>query len=52
MNSKFLNAAGWTAEVAKMVNVFGAPINDADAKVSAITSRQTMGCRQPSDAGP
>ena len=32
MNSKFLNAAGWTAEVAKMVNVFGAPINDADAK--------------------
>jgi cytochrome c5 len=32
MNSKFLNAAGWNAEVAKMINVFGAPINAADAK--------------------
>jgi sulfite dehydrogenase (cytochrome) subunit B len=32
MNSKFLNAAGWTAEVAKMINVFGAPIDVADAK--------------------
>src|SRR5579864_2118786 len=32
MNSKFLNAAGWNAEVAKMVNVFGAPINAPDAK--------------------
>jgi cytochrome c5 len=32
MNSKFLNAAGWTAEVAKMINVFGAPIDAADAK--------------------
>jgi hypothetical protein len=35
MNSKFLNAAGWNAEVAKMVNAFGAPINPADAKVIA-----------------
>jgi cytochrome c5 len=33
MNSRFLNAAGWNAEVAKMINVFGAPINPADAKV-------------------
>jgi cytochrome c5 len=32
MNSKFLNAAGWNAEVAKMINAFGAPINPADAK--------------------
>jgi cytochrome c5 len=32
MNSKFLNAAGWNAEVAKMINVFGAPINAPDAK--------------------
>jgi len=33
MNSPFLNAAGWNAEVTKMIKAFGAPINDADAKV-------------------
>ena len=32
MNSPFLNAAGWTAEVNKMIKVMGAPIDDADAK--------------------
>jgi mono/diheme cytochrome c family protein len=32
MNSPFLNAAGWTAEVAKMRGPYGAPIDDADAK--------------------
>jgi hypothetical protein len=32
MNSPFLNAAGWDAEVTKMIKVFGAPIGDADAK--------------------
>jgi hypothetical protein len=32
MNSPFLNAAGWDAEVAKMINAFGAPIDPADAK--------------------
>ena len=35
MNSKFLNAAGWNAEVTKMINAFGAPINAADANVIA-----------------
>lgn len=35
MNSPFLNAAGWDAEVTKMVNAFGAPINPADAKTIA-----------------
>ena len=35
MNSKFLNAAGWNAEVTKMISAFGAPINAADAKVIA-----------------
>jgi sulfite dehydrogenase (cytochrome) subunit B len=35
MNSPFLNAAGWDAEVAKMINAFGAPINAADAKIIA-----------------
>jgi sulfite dehydrogenase (cytochrome) subunit B len=33
MNSPFLNAAGWDAEVTKMINVFGAPISAADAKI-------------------
>jgi hypothetical protein len=33
MNSPFLNAAGWDAEVAKMINAFGAPISAADAKI-------------------
>jgi mono/diheme cytochrome c family protein len=35
MNSRFLNAAGWDAEVAKMINAFGAPIDQADAKAIA-----------------
>jgi mono/diheme cytochrome c family protein len=35
MNSAFLNAAGWDAEVAKMINAFGAPIDQADAKAIA-----------------
>ena len=35
MNSPFLNAAGWNAEVAKMMKAFGAPISDADAKAIA-----------------
>jgi mono/diheme cytochrome c family protein len=35
MNSPFLNAAQWEAEVAKMINAFGAPISDADAKAIA-----------------
>jgi sulfite dehydrogenase (cytochrome) subunit B len=35
MNSKFLNAAGWSSEVTKMIKAFGAPIDDADAKAIA-----------------
>jgi hypothetical protein len=31
MNSKFLVKAGWTAEVNKMLKVYGAPISEADA---------------------
>lgn len=30
MNSPFLDRAGWTAEVNKMINVYGAPIPAAD----------------------
>ena len=33
MNSPFLDASGWDAEVGKMINAFGAPIDQADAKV-------------------
>jgi sulfite dehydrogenase (cytochrome) subunit B len=33
MNSPFLNAAGWDAEVTKMINAYGAPIGPADAKI-------------------
>ena len=35
MNSPFLNAAGWDAEVTKMIKTFGAPIDDAVAKAIA-----------------
>ena len=35
MNSPFLNAAGWSATVTKMIKAFGAPIDDADAKAIA-----------------
>ena len=31
MNSPFLNAQGWDAEVTKMIKVMGAPIDEADA---------------------
>ncbi len=33
MNSPFLNASSWQAEVNKMINAFGAPIDEADAKI-------------------
>ena len=36
MNSRFLDKAGWTASVNKMINVFGAPIARED--VDAIAS--------------
>ena len=35
MNSPFLNAAAWDAEVGKMIKAFGAPIDEADAKAIA-----------------
>jgi sulfite dehydrogenase (cytochrome) subunit B len=35
MNSPFLAAAGWNAEVTKMIKAFGAPIGEADAKAIA-----------------
>jgi sulfite dehydrogenase (cytochrome) subunit B len=35
MNSPYLNAAGWDAEVTKMIKAYGAPVDDADAKAVA-----------------
>jgi mono/diheme cytochrome c family protein len=35
MNSPFMDRGVWEAEVTKMIKVFGAPIDDADAKVIA-----------------
>jgi mono/diheme cytochrome c family protein len=35
MNSPFLDAKGWEAEVAKMIKAYGAPIDDADANAIA-----------------
>jgi hypothetical protein len=43
MNSPFLNAAGWDATVAKMINALKAPIDDADAKVIADYLKKNYG---------
>ena len=32
MNSPFMTSVVWDAEIAKMINVFGAPISEADAR--------------------
>jgi sulfite dehydrogenase (cytochrome) subunit B len=33
MNASFLNRQGWETEVNKMIKVFGAPIEPANAKI-------------------
>lgn len=43
MNSPFLNAAGWDAEVNKMIKVFGAPIDAGDAKAIADYLKKNYG---------
>ena len=43
MNSPFLNAAGWDAEVAKMINAYGAPIEPSDAKIISDYLKSTYG---------
>jgi mono/diheme cytochrome c family protein len=43
MNSPFPNATLWDAEVAKMINAFGAPIDAADAKVISDYLKQNYG---------
>jgi mono/diheme cytochrome c family protein len=43
MNSPFLNPASWDAEIAKMINVFGAPIGADDAKAIAEYLKKNYG---------
>jgi mono/diheme cytochrome c family protein len=43
MNSVYLNAAGWDAEVTKMIKGFGAPIDDADAAAIADYLKKNYG---------
>jgi hypothetical protein len=43
MNSPFLNASGWDAEVAKMINAFGAPIDQSDAEIIADYLKKNYG---------
>ena len=43
MNSRFLNKAGWTAEVNKMINVFGAPIPKTDVETIATYLTENYG---------
>src|ERR1700730_10211260 len=48
MNSPFLSPAGWDAEVAKMINAFGAQIDQADAKDIADYLNQNYGIESSS----
>jgi hypothetical protein len=43
MNSRFLDKAGWTASVNKMINAFGAPIAKEDVEVIATYLAQNYG---------
>lgn len=43
MNSVYLNAAGWDAEVTKMIKAYGAPVDDADAKAIAEYLKKNYG---------
>ncbi len=43
MNSKFMDKAGWTASVNKMIKVFGAPIPESDVEPIATYLAQHYG---------
>jgi hypothetical protein len=43
MNSRFLDMAGWTASVNKMINAFGAPIAKEDVEAIASYLAQNYG---------
>ena len=46
MNGRFMNKAGWTASVNKMINAFGAPIDKADVEIIATYLAQQYGVPQ------
>ena len=43
MNSRFLDKAGWTASVNKMINAFGAPIQKEDVDAIATYLSENYG---------
>jgi len=43
INARFMNKAGWTASVNKMINAFGAPIDQADVETIATYLAQQYG---------
>jgi len=43
MNSRFLDKAGWTASINKMINAFGAPIPKEDVETIANYLSQNYG---------
>jgi mono/diheme cytochrome c family protein len=43
MNSPFMNAPTWDAEVSKMIKAYGAPISDADAREIADYLKKNYG---------
>jgi len=43
MNSPFPSAAAWDATITKMIKAFGAPIDEADAKVIADYLKKNYG---------
>ena len=43
MNSRFLDKAGWTASVNKMINAFGAPIQKEDVDAIATYLNENYG---------
>jgi mono/diheme cytochrome c family protein len=43
MNSPFPNATVWDATVTKMIKAFGAPVDDADAKIIADYLKKNYG---------
>jgi hypothetical protein len=47
MNSRFLDKAGWTASVNKMINAFGAPIAKEDVDAIATYLSENYGKPSP-----
>jgi hypothetical protein len=47
MNSRFLDKAGWTASVNKMINAFGAPIAKEDVDAIATYLTENYGKPEP-----